>query len=122
MNKGLWIWPASPRGQARVLKAVSESEHLMAALQALAKSANGLSNTGLDEVIGDNSDWITLWVIRQLASLGFVDYKVDYFGNSAVYRLSDLGRSALQRITGKPVAPQKPMAAVPTPKPAPQPS
>lgn len=121
MNQGLWVWPSTPRGQARVLAKVAESDHLMAALQALAKSgAGGLSDTGLDDVLGDSSEWITLWVVRQLTALGFIEYKVDFFGNPAVYMLTDLGRTALQTITGKPVPKPAPAAASPQPpRPAP---
>lgn len=78
---------------------VSESEHLVAAMKAIDKSKQGLSNAELDELISDNSEWITLWITRQLLSLGFIDYKVDFFGNPAKYTLTDLGKAVLQRLT-----------------------
>lgn len=112
MNKGLWIWPLDERSQRRVLRRVAEAKHLVPAMAAIAKSKEGLSNSELDNVIGDNEQWITLWIVRQLTSLGFIEFKVDFFGGPAKYQLTDRGRTALGVITGKPVP-----ALVPTPAP-----
>jgi hypothetical protein len=79
----------------------------MAAMTAVAKSKEGLSNSELDDAVNDSSEWTTLWVVRQLTSLGFLDFKVDLFGNPAKYQMNELGRSALSMITGQP-PPQKP--------------
>jgi hypothetical protein len=117
MPKGVWVWPSDPRGQRRVLRKVSSSPHLMAAMTALAKSKDGMSNAELDDAINSNSEWTTLWVIRQLTAIGFTDYKVDLFGNPARYRLTEAGRAALSTITGQPL--QKP-AAPPSPQSTPQ--
>jgi hypothetical protein len=127
MKIGLWVWPADQRAQQRILKTVAESEHLMAALQALARSKEGLSNAEIDDVLTDNSNWITRWVVEQLVSLGFTDYKVDFFGGPGRYKLTELGANALSAITGKPVQLQpqtptpatKPAAPAPAPVPAP---
>ncbi|HMD79333.1 MAG TPA: hypothetical protein VKF39_05040 [Nitrososphaerales archaeon] len=122
MNKGLWIWPSDQNAQRMVLRKVAESKQLVSAMAAIAKSKEGLSNAELDDVIGDNSEWLTLNVVRQLTSLGFVEFKVDFFGGPAKYQLTDRGRSALSTITGKPVQPpqQKPPAPPQTPPPTPQ--
>jgi hypothetical protein len=120
MPKGLWVWPADPRGQRSVLRKVAASPHLMAALSALAKSKEGMSNAELDDAINDSAEWTTLWVIRQLTSLGFVEYKVDFFGNPARYQLTGQGRVALSTITGQPLP--KPAAPAPTPAPPPPPA
>jgi hypothetical protein len=122
MNKGLWIWPSDQNAQRMVLRKVAESKQLVSAMAAIAKSKEGLSNAELDDVIGDNSEWLTLNAVRQLTSLGFVEFKVDFFGGPAKYQLTDRGRSALSMITGKPVQPpqQKPPAPPQTPPPAPQ--
>jgi hypothetical protein len=130
MPKGIWIWPSDPKGQRRALKRVAESPHLVAALAAMAKSSDGMSNAEVAEVFSDGSEWPTLWVIRQLTSLGFIEFKVDFFGNPARYQITEQGRTALSVITGKPL--QKPPsptpvvpqpAKVPTPgPPAPQPA
>ncbi len=114
LTKGLWVWPSDPKGQRRVLRKVASSQHLVAAMQAIAKSKEGMSNSELDDAINESSEWTTLWVVRQLTSLGFLDFKVDFFGNPARYQLSELGRGALSMITGQPL-PQKPPAPSPPP-------
>ena len=118
MTKGLWIWPSDLRDQRRVLRNAAASPHLMAALTAIGKSREGLSNAELDDAINDSSEWTTLWVVRQLTSLGFIEFKVDYFGNPARYQLTEAGRTALSTITGQP-PPQKPP---PPPQLVPQPA
>ena len=117
MPSGLWVWPSDPKGQRKVLRQVAASPHLMAAIMALAKSKEGLSNAELDDAINDNSEWMTLWVIRQLTALGFIEFKIDLFGDPAKYRLTELGRQALPIITGQPL--QKPPAPPPARAPAP---
>lgn len=115
MPKGLWVWPADQRGQRSMLRKVAASSHLMAALSALAKSKEGMSNAELDEAIRDSAEWTTLWVVRQLTSLGFVEYKVDLFGNPARYQLTDQGGAAFSTITGQPLP--KPTSFTPSPAP-----
>ena len=99
---------------------MAESPHLVAGLTAIAKSKDGLSDSELAEAINDTSEWTTLWVIRQLTSLGFIEYKVDLFGNPARYQATDQGRVALATITGqplsKPAAPAPPMSQPAAPK------
>jgi len=128
MPKGLWVWPSDPKAQRTTLRKVAASPHLIAALTAIGKSKEGMSDTELDDAINDNSEWTTLWVIRQLTALGFIEFKVDFFGNPAKYQLTEAGRSALATITGQPpppkpptAAPSKPQSAPPTP-PSPQPA
>ena len=91
--------------------------HLVPALQAITKSKEGLSNPELDEVIADNSEWMTLWVVRQLTSLGFIEYKVDLFGEPARYQATELGRSAMTAISEQPAlkAPAPPSPPVQAP-------
>ena len=115
MNTGLWTWPADPKSQRRVLRTVSESPHLAAALQAIAKSKDGISNSELDEMLADASNWITVWLVKQLLALGFIEYKVDLFGGPARYCATDLGRNALSAITRQP-APQAQPAPIPQPQ------
>jgi hypothetical protein len=115
MPKGLWVWPSDPKGQRRMLKKVAASPHLVAAMAALMKSKEGMSNSELAEGVEGGVEWPTLWVVRQLTSLGFIEFKVDFFGNPATYRLTEPGRLALSMITGQPL----PKAPVPSP-PAPQ--
>jgi hypothetical protein len=117
MPKGLWVWPTDPKGQGQTLRKVAGSPHLMAAMTVLAKSKEGLSNAELDDAINDSSEWTTLWVIRQLTSLGFIEFKVDFFGNPAKYQLTETGRVALSMITGQPL-PKPPAPSPPAPQPA----
>jgi len=118
MPKGLWIWPSEPKAQRIVLRKVAASPHLMGALAAIGKSKEGMSDAELDDAINDSSEWTTIWVIRQLTALGFVEFRVDFFGNPARYQITDAGRSALATITGLP-PPKPPTAATPRPQPAP---
>jgi len=112
MNRGLWTWPSDPQGQKRMLRSVSDSPHIMAALQGVVKSKEGMSNSELDELLADNSNWMTLWVVRQLLALGFIEYRVDFFGGPAKYAATDLGRNVLLAITGQP-APQAQPSSLP---------
>jgi hypothetical protein len=126
MDKGLWVWASDERTQRRLIKRVSESKHMMVALEAIMKREEGLSNAELDDLISDNSNWMTLWVMRQLLSLGLVEYQVDLFGNSGRYTLTNLGRDTLQKLKGgvtsgkppvqmaRPPTPPGPMASSPT--------
>ena len=117
MPKGVWVWPSDTKEQRRVLKKVAVSPHLVSAMAAIAKSTEGMANSEIAEVFSDGSEWPTLWVIRQLTSLGFVEFKVDFFGNPARYQLTEQGRSALSMITGQPT-PKPPAPAPLTQQPA----
>ncbi len=122
MNTGLWVWPSDQKGQRRMLRKVSASGHLMAALQAITKSKGGLSNAEIDDVILENSNWMTRWVVDQLISLGFAEYKVDFFGGPGKYELTELGTEAFSAITGKPIQKSSPFpASPPTPGSSPKP-
>ena len=118
MTKGLWVWPSNPKAQRMVLRKVASSPHLMAALTTLGKSKEGMSDSELDDAMNDNAEWTTLWVIRQLTSLGFIGYKVDFFGNPAKYQLTEAGRNALAEIAGHPPPKQPTAAPPPQPRPA----
>jgi hypothetical protein len=117
MNQGLWVWPEDQRGQQQALAKISQAPHLVTALTAISKSKDGLSNAELDDTLTDNSVWRGLWIVRQLLSLGFVEYRVDFFGNPARYVVTDKGRDALQKLTGQPVPAQPAAAAAPQPRP-----
>ena len=109
LNAGLWVWPSDVKAQQEVLRKVAASPHLLQAMTSLMSSKEGLSNSELDDAIADNSNWMTIWTVRQLTSLGFIEYKVDFFGGPARYQLTELGRNAFGMITGQPVQ-QKPSA------------
>lgn len=116
MNTGLWVWPTDAKAQRKMLRKISGSEHLVAAMQAISKSKDGLSNAQIDDALSDFAQWETRWDVDQLISLGFADYKVDLFGRPGKYVLTELGRNALAAITGKPV--QAPPSPTPAPPPA----
>jgi hypothetical protein len=103
MNAGLWVWPSDAKAQQEVLQKVVASPHLLQAMSSLMSNKEGLSNSELGDAIADNSNWMTLWTVRQLMSLGFVEYKVDFFGGPARYQLTDVGRNAFMMLTGQPV-------------------
>jgi hypothetical protein len=121
MEKGVWAAASDERTQRRITKKVSESKHLMAALEAIMKRKEGLSNAELDDLISDNSSWMTISVMRELLSLGLVEYQVDLFGNPGRYTLTDLGRNIMQKLTGQ-VASVKPSAQVAQPTTPPGPT
>ncbi len=122
MNRGLWIWPSDPRGQRKVLTTVAASPHLMAAMTALSKSKEGMSDSELNEAVSDTSEWTTLWAVRQLTSLGFIEYRVDFFGNPAKYQLTEAGQTAFAAMTGKQLLQKPPSPSPPVPSSAPQPA
>jgi len=119
-EKVLLVSASDERTQRLITKKVSQSKHLMAALEAIMKRKEGLSNAELDDLISDNSSWTTRTVTVELLSLGLVEYQVDLFGNPGRYTLTDLGRNIMQRITGQ-VASIKPSAHVAQPSPPPSP-
>jgi hypothetical protein len=100
----MWIWPADVQGQRIVARKIFASEHLMSAMKAIAKSKDGLSNAEVDDAISDSSEWMTLWVLRQLLSVGFIDYKVDLFGGPGHYTLTELGKAVFTKVTGQAIA------------------
>ncbi len=106
--KGIWVWPTNAKEQSRVLKRVANDSRLIAVLKAVAKGKDGMSNPEVDEALGNNSDWVTIWTVRQLLALGFIDYKVDLFGEPSKYLITELGNLALLRVFGQP-QPKSPM-------------
>jgi hypothetical protein len=118
MKIGSWVWSADQKEQRRTLRRVASSDHLMAAMQAIAKSKDGLSNAEIDSALDNNSNWLTRWVIDQLISMGFLEYKIELFGGPGKYTLTELGWNAFSAITGKPrpaqPQPPKPQPAAPS--------
>lgn len=112
MNKGLWVWPSDSKEQGRILQKIVDSAHLMATLAGLAKSKDGLSNTELDDLLATSSNWIALWPVRELTSLGFIEYKVDIFGGPGRYIVTELGRNALSTITAQTAQPKIPVPII----------
>jgi hypothetical protein len=100
--KGIWAWPPESDAQDNALRKVMDEDELAKILFALEKSPEGLSNAQIDKLLGNNSQWRTLNHLRELIGLGFVQYKVQFFGNAGEYTLTDLGKTVVSRIRGGP--------------------
>ena len=98
--KGIWVWPEDEKEQKKVIKKVAESAPILTVLTLLSKSKDGLSNAQIDTMMTSNSQWNTLWTLRQLLSLRFANYKLDLFGDPGKYQLTDLGKDILAKMTG----------------------
>ncbi len=98
MKGGLWYWPESQKEQEKTINGIARLKFLRTALESLAKSPSGLSNAELDEAIGANSNWMTLWVARQLMAMGLVKYKVDLFGGPGRYQITERGKEVVQKL------------------------
>jgi hypothetical protein len=96
--KGIWAWPSEPKEQDKVLREVLHEDELATILAALAKNPDGLSNAQLDKLLTNNSQWRTLSHIRELTALGFVEYRVQFFGDAGKYCLTDLGKAVMSKI------------------------
>ncbi len=99
--QGIWFWPSDAKEQSKVLRRIAQEDELTTILNALAKKPDGLSNAKIDKLLGNDSQWRTLLHMRELTALGFVEYKVQFFGGPGQYVLTDLGKSILPRITGQ---------------------
>jgi hypothetical protein len=98
---GIWFWPSEAKEQTKVLQRIRREDELTTIVAALAKGQEGLSNAQVDNLLRNNSQWRTLIHMGELTALGFVEYKVQIFGDPGKYHLTDLGRSLLAQITGK---------------------
>jgi hypothetical protein len=114
LKNGIWVWPTDPAAQRKVTDEIVAAHHFVPTMTAIAKSKEGMSNAELDDFLGDYAEWMTLWVVRQLTSLGFIELKVDFFGGPARYVLTELGRNMLSSITGQPAKPPTPQAPQPS--------
>ena len=99
--RGIWFWPSEPKEQAKVLRRIRQEDQLIAILAALAKKPAGLSNAQIDNLLKNNSQWRTLLHLRQLTALGFIEYKVQFFGGPGEYNLTDLGKNIIPRVAGQ---------------------
>ena len=99
--KGIWTWPSEPKEQDKVLRRILGEDELSTILLALANNPEGLSNAKLDRLLANNSQWRTLSHMRELVALGFVEYHVQFFGESGKYQLTDLGKTIVPRLQAK---------------------
>lgn len=96
--KGIWTWPSDPKQEERVLTRVRQEDELAKILAALDKNPNGLSNAQIDNLLANNSQWRTLWHVRELIALGLVEYRVELFGEPGRYVLTERGKALLPNI------------------------
>jgi predicted transcriptional regulator len=96
--KGIWIWPSESKEQDEVLRRILREDELAIILLALANHPEGLSNAELDKLLANNSQWRTLPHMRELVGLGFVEYQVQYFGDSGKYKLTELGKTVVPKL------------------------
>ncbi len=96
--KGIWMWPSEPKEQAKVLQRILREDELSTILTALANHPEGLSNAQLDRLLANNSQWRTLPHMRELMAIGFVEYHVQFFGDSGRYQLTELGKTVVSRL------------------------
>jgi hypothetical protein len=96
--RGIWVWPSEPKDQDKILQKILREDELVAILIALANNPEGLSNAQLDRLLANNSQWKTLFHMKELMALGFVDYHVQLFGDAGKYQLTDLGKAIVSRI------------------------
>jgi hypothetical protein len=75
-----------------------EEDEFITILAALAKSPQGLSNAQLDRLLSNNSQWRTLSHTKELTALGFIQYRVQFFGDAGKFELTELGKTVLSRI------------------------
>jgi hypothetical protein len=96
--KGTWFLPE--KDKRRALERL-ETPHIMKIMTALkVKGDVGLSNAEIDSLLGTASQWLIFWDLRELTSLGIIEFHVHLFGEAGTYRLTLLGRSILDEIQG----------------------
>ncbi len=99
--KGTWFWPADSKSQEKTVRKIRDEDQLSKIIVAISKSPDGLSNAQIDNILANNSQWRTLWHLKELMSMNLVQYNVQFFGEAGRYVLTDLGRELLSRITGQ---------------------
>lgn len=100
--KGIWVWPESESEQKKTAEKIKNSESLLGILSAIAKNKDGLSNAQIDLAVRNNSQWNTRWPISELLGLGLIEYKVNLFGDSGKYTITELGKNVVQSTTSQP--------------------
>jgi hypothetical protein len=96
--KGIWAWPSEPSDQDKILRKIMAEDELVAILDALAKTPEGLSNAQLDRLLSNNSQWRTLSHMKELIALEFIQYHIQFFGDAGKYEITELGKTILSRI------------------------
>lgn len=95
--KGLWVWSADQESQVQIIDRLRGTA-VVDALMALSKNKTGLSNAQLDMLMDNSSQWNSLSTLSQLLALGFAEYRVNIFGDSGKYLITELGQDVLNRL------------------------
>jgi hypothetical protein len=93
--RGAWTWQEKEKHQ--IIDRL-KTPRMLGILTALKGNESGLSNAEIDSILGTASQWLIFWDLRELMSLGIVEYKVELFGEPGKYHLTQLGLSVLQQI------------------------
>lgn len=96
--KGIWTWPSESNDQDKTMRKIMREDELSSILVALAQNPGGLSNAQLDKFLSNYSQWRTLSHLRELIALGFIQYRIQFFGNAGEYELTDLGKTIVSKI------------------------
>jgi len=96
--KGFWAWASDSKEQDKLLRKIMQEDELVEIIGAISNSPNGLSNAQVDRLLMNNSQWRTLSHMRELIALGFVEYKVQFFGDPGKYALTELGKTTWSRL------------------------
>jgi DNA-binding HxlR family transcriptional regulator len=97
--RGLWLWPEKDR--PKILDKLN-IPYIITILDALKeKPETGLSNAEIDSLLGTASQWLIFWNLRELISLGIVQYTAELFGEPGKYRLTEFGREVLEEIRSR---------------------
>jgi len=71
------------------------SPRLIRIIKFLERHPHGSSNAEIDSFLNNNSQWVTMDSLRELAETGFVEYKPELFGEPGRYSLTKYGREFL---------------------------
>ena len=98
LMNGTWAWPSDSKQQETALHKVVQDHRLTAILEILGKNPGGLSNAQIDNLVANNSQWRTSWLMKELTALGLIEYKAELFGESGRYTLSEYGKTCYQAL------------------------
>jgi predicted transcriptional regulator len=96
--KGIWVWPSEPKAQEKVIRKLIQEDELVKILLALGKNPEGLSNAQVDKSSSNNSQWRTISHLKELTGLGFIEYRIQFFGDPGKYVLTELGKVIISKI------------------------
>lgn len=93
--RGVWTWQEKEKQQ---IMDKLKTPQMLGILTALKDKESGLSNAEIDSMLGTASQWLIFWDLRELMSLGMVEYRAELFGEPGKYHLTQLGLSILQQM------------------------